>query len=645
MSFSLEEIKNAFNRYINIYIGALIPENKTYDEGYLISRIDDIALCNKQYINELCVVIIEHLKHDKIQFKLKLFNIIDTLFKNVGKDYIDKLSNYLIKPFKDCFNESNKNERILLFKIFYSWKYLVPTNILDKIRDDLKLDDFKEIFIKQNPGVIEKYDEYNNKKKLELEAMNNNFNSINNNPNSFINNNSINISKNKNGGNNNVQISNNDTINLSKSKKNKNNNNQNSGKKISIEKKFKEDSFQSNINNNIDLNLPNTSKLIKTKSKTKKSTSKNLLEKKRKLSKEKENSKDVNLSKNKIKTISNPTITNKNNSINNNLNNNPLDNLNQINLNNNNLNDIQLNSNNSNIIPLEFLIKSGINLSNLANNKTNINIPQNNNINFIQQNQQQQQQHQLMKNILYNIITNNNTLYPSSNNQNQVKPSIIEFQIYQFIQLTNVKLNANLRFFSSLAKYYNDTLEKRDFFDIKCKYEDIYNNEEYKIIKQKIDAKFFKENKNVCAICGFRTLYYNNLTEHLDIHFNINYLQMEGKILFRKIGHNRNNWISGDNNKMYKNKVGNTLGNLLYYKNMMNNNLVKINKEQEEDNEEFMYPIYEDNNGICYYCGDQLKKIFSSKYNYWFYNKVVEIQDDKKHLVHQSCYEEMIKKV
>ena len=165
------------------------------------------------------------------------------------------------------------------------------------------------------------------------------------------------------------------------------------------------------------------------------------------------------------------------------------------------------------------------------------------------------------------------------------------------------------------------------------------------MIKQKIDSKLFKEIKNVCAICGFRTLYYNNLTEHLDIHFNVNYLQMEGKNLFRKIGHNRNNWIYGDNNKIYKNKIGYSLGNLLYYKNMMNNNLVKINKEEEEDNEEFMYPIYQDNKRICNYCGDKLKKIFSSKYNYWFYNKVIEIQDDKKFLVHQSCYEEMIKKV
>ena len=79
---------------------------------------------------------------------------------------------------------------------------------------------------------------------------------------------------------------------------------------------------------------------------------------------------------------------------------------------------------------------------------------------------------------------------------------------------------------------------------------------------------------------------------------------------------------------------------------MMNNNLIKINNEQEEDNEEFMYPINDDNRKICHYCGDDFKKIFSTKYNYWFYNKVVVVIDEKnKFLVHQACFEELSKKI
>ena len=79
---------------------------------------------------------------------------------------------------------------------------------------------------------------------------------------------------------------------------------------------------------------------------------------------------------------------------------------------------------------------------------------------------------------------------------------------------------------------------------------------------------------------------------------------------------------------------------------MMNNNLIKINNEQEEDNEEFMYPINDDNRKICHYCGDDFKKIFSTKYNYWFYNKVVVVIDEKNKLIdNQACFEELTKKI
>ena len=605
MSMQLEEIMNSFNKYINIYVGLLIPENNNYDEAYLLSRIGDIALKNRIYSKELCNIIIEHLNKDEIQYKIKLFNIIDSLFKSVGKDYINKICSHLFVSFKQCFTRSDFNERILLFKIFYTWKYLVPKNILDNIGNTLKLDEFKKTFIKNYPGKIEKYDDYNNKMRLKIESMNND---------KEMNNNNINSSK--------------------------KNNTQNIPKKIISEKKYKEDNYQNDINNN--LNYPINLSLNKPK---KKKTA--ILSKKRKSSQDK--SLEGNLSTNKVKKISNPLN-------NNNLNNTPLEAPNIINMNNsnnnsnnnnNNGNDIFINLNNLNNIPLSLLLNPGINLSAFTNSLSNLNnmntSSSQNNIPIRSQNQPQQQQ--LIQNILLNMITNKNALFNS--NQNQIQPSIIEYKIYQFLTLTTTKLNINLRFFSSLAKYYNESLQERDNIDIKCKFEEIYNNEAYKLIRQKIDNKLFKDiKKNVCAICGFRTLFYNNLTEHLDIHFNINYLQMEGKNLFRKIGHNRNNWINGDNSKNYKNKVGYTLGNLLYYKNMMNNNFVKINKEQEEDNEEFMIPIYEENKEKCYYCGEEFKKIFSTKYNYWFYNKVIPLIEEKnKYLIHQNCYDEMIKKI
>ena len=78
----------------------------------------------------------------------------------------------------------------------------------------------------------------------------------------------------------------------------------------------------------------------------------------------------------------------------------------------------------------------------------------------------------------------------------------------------------------------------------------------------------------------------------------------------------------------------------------MNNNLLKINDEgQEEDNEELMYPIDDNNIRCCEFCGDEFKKVFSNKYNYWFYSEIIKIKDEKiRLLVHKTCYDEMMKK-
>jgi hypothetical protein len=56
-----------------------------------------------------------------------------------------------------------------------------------------------------------------------------------------------------------------------------------------------------------------------------------------------------------------------------------------------------------------------------------------------------------------------------------------------------------------------------------------------------------------------------------------------------------------------------------------------------------MIPIFgEGSDKICHYCGDDFKKIFSTKYNSWFYNKVVIVLDEKnKYLAHQACFEEL----
>ena len=607
MSNSLIDIKNSFEKYIRFYTG--LEDQKNYDEQSLRIKIVEIATRNRNYIDEFSKIIIGHLNKDDTKYKCRLFDIIDLLFKEppTAKEYINKLSGHLYKSFKECFTWSEFEDRVLLFKIFYTWVYLIPHDIFKKIKDDNKIDDFKEMFIKKYPGKIEKYNEYNEKIRLNLLNSKNNNNASGNNRHEPTSKKDIKINLNKF---NNLNSANNNNS-------HKSNTNQVDNKKIIIGKKFEEDNI---LDINLNENQPKININPKIKSKKDKMTGK-----KRKSSQEK--SAEGNIPTNKKKSIDQMK-----NMLNQNINNTSFLNINnQINMNENDIIPTQTSLNNN--TALNCLFGGGMNYPNFF-------MPNQQQIQQ-QENQQQQQQQQLIQNILAMM-----NQQPILQNPNPNQISLREYQIFLFISNNNIKLNTNLRFFSSVAKYYNDSLAESNKIDLKCKYEDIYFNKEYQTIKDKVDTKLFNDiKKNVCAICGFRTLFYNNLTEHLDIHFNVNYLQIEGKNLLRKIGHNRNNWITGDtNSKNAKNKVGHTLGNLLYYKNMMNNNLNKINNEQEEDNEELMYPVDEEVQEVCYYCGDEFKKVFSTKYHYWFYNKVVQIREDKKkNLVHQSCYDELMK--
>ena len=483
---STEKINQKFDNLIKIYQG-IIPNNIDTDP---LKELVNFALENKNNYNNFSNIIINHLKNDEdAKIKSVLFNIIDSLFKKfeIGDYYVQLLSKHLYDNFKECFNIGDFDERVLLFKIFYTWKYIIPGDIYISIYNDLKLADFQEIFEKKFPGKLKKYDDYNKNIKNNKEL--------------------------------NSKINNNNKIN---------------------------DKAQ-NEGNKIDANINNDTNDTK---KHKKKKVKKFLNKKRESSR-KESEKENESLPNKIKIEQN----------------------------------------------------SGTIISQIPNQ---IQIPP-----------------------LFN---------PSNVPLSEFKlyVSLIKFQKI-------ITLNKTSNIFNSISKYYNDIIMLENNITPKK----IKNYDE---IRKKMKQKLFDEtSKNKC-FCGFKTLYYNNLIKHLDVHFNKNYLSLEGKNLFRKKGNNKAEWINGNyNNNNYDDTmiIDYTLNNLIYYKNMMNNNHIKINEKKEEDNEEYMYPINDNNlNEICRYCGDKFKKIFSSKYNYWFFNQVVLVNDEKnKYIAHRECYEELVKKI
>ena len=582
MSFNLQEIKFAFNKNICLYIG--LEFEKNFNEDNIRNKIVKIALENKKYYIELSHIIIEHLAKDQINYKIKLFDIIDILFKSDVGNYVDQLKTYLFDNFKECFIFSNNIDRKILFKIYYTWKYIVPQSITEKIRKELNMDYFKENFMKDYPGEMKSCEEINENFRRRMEKKN------------IINN---------------VKKESKEDIIFDDDKEQKKN------------KKLPEDKIKDIIEGKEA--KPKKHKMLgnKRNSSNDKSSDTNSITKKKNQKKKVENK------------MNNPTNFDTQSNTANNMNQNIIQNvIPQANM-----------YNNINVPQNALLPQMPMNL----NNQNNISFMNNNNLNIIPNVINQSTEQQQLAQTLFMYLSNNQFNFPYFSNVQLQGISQIQFNIYKFICSSNIKIDPNLRFFSSLAKFFNESVKNRDTIKINCQeYEDIIKNQEYKQIRQYVNYSIFNNiKKNLCAICGFRALFYNKLIEHLDIHFNYNFLKKEGKNLFRKRGNNRDNWISLDNNmnKNTRNEIGYTLNNLLYYKNMINKSLIdNKNLQQEDANEELMYPIDDNYIRNCELCGDEFKKIFSTKYHYWFYTEIVKIKDEKtKLLVHKTCYDELIK--
>ena len=152
MSNQLEKIKKELDDLIKLYQGVIVTDNPNIEP---LKEIMNIIIENRNMRNEFCKIIKEHLKNDDTKFKIRLFHIIDSLFKSeVGDIYIKNLSEYLYDNFKECFTIGDFDDRVLLFKIFYTWKYIIPNDLYELIKNDQKLDDFKAIFMKQKSSCF-----------------------------------------------------------------------------------------------------------------------------------------------------------------------------------------------------------------------------------------------------------------------------------------------------------------------------------------------------------------------------------------------------------------------------------------------------------------------------------------------------------
>ncbi len=565
---------------MNIYFDTLFKDN---EEPVVISLISQFAEKNKEYIKEISKLIYQrYLKESIYVNKVKIINVIHSISKGkYSRQYVDEFKSFIFEIFSECYNNVNQENKIHLFKLYYTWKYLIPNEILEKLRIKFNFDEMKEEIKRTNPQLIEKYDNYNNM-KLEASLKNQSYS----------------------------------------------NNGSRLKSLISSNKKFGEDDENNkNPNNNYKTNQ------------SKKSPHLTL--------------------NNQMNQMQNPH--NNLNPINTSLINNNSSRINNTNNNNNNNKErekqMRIKKIQKEINKKQYLNKkrtsSPKSTHSTTSNRSNDSYKINKNSSLTQSIKPQ------------TII---NPFYPTSSH-NQLFPQIInkfpnilqkkperEYlpQKILYVKDSRIELNYNFSFFSSLAKFFHETYQTSGLLPSteigNVLFEKFNNENEYKKIKDySKNILFDYPKKNECCICGYRNLFYDKFVQHLDIHYHYNYLKTTSfdKLLTRRPGCSKNNWITNNYNLIFKNKNNYTLNALLYYhidNDRTTNNQNCNENAKEDDNEELIYHVGK-NEIKCYYCGDELKKKFFPKYHYWFYVNVFQIKNkgDMNNgviLIHEHCFDD-----
>ena len=74
------------------------------DENKLISEIDDLAKKHRYFCRIISEIIVKSFTSEPSpERKVKLMNVIDSLFKTAGQDYIDQFSPILYDLFKTVY--------------------------------------------------------------------------------------------------------------------------------------------------------------------------------------------------------------------------------------------------------------------------------------------------------------------------------------------------------------------------------------------------------------------------------------------------------------------------------------------------------------------------------------------------------------
>ena len=570
------------------------------EETKIIVEIDNFARDNKMYSRDICEIIVKKFSMEYLpDRKIKIMNLIDSLIKSAGQDYVDQFAPIIADLFKTTYSITSENGKIQLYKIFYTWKYIFPKEMLDQLNLELNMNSMKVLIAQRYPGIFERYDKYNEdfRKMAQRTMMKNTKPPVKENKGN----------KEKVGLSDDLFSDSSPSISEDNSdQKDRFSNYSGSGYEKSggsshrnsfPRKRFKEeeDSRDKRYRRH---DKGSTSKIDEEKIQ-------NIRKMKQKIREEKQ-----------MQMSGNTYLNHKRNAS-------PMSN----DINQSNKQPVSSNGNYNNYIQgsqmnQQMLLK-------IMSSK-------------IQMNQQGGNNQNLLNQLYMNQQMQSNSIVNSKFN---FSPTRVELCLNKYINDSRCHLKTSFPFFSSIAKYFTDTYKQCKILPTSKTNNDLFKSKDlYDQIHKFSYNTLFTNLRNSCAVCGFRTSIYSKFIEHLDIHFHYNYLKhtSKNKVLCRKEGCDKKSWITGS---YLKTDNAYTLNAILYYKNdsdYLASGIVNKAKEVKEDNEELIYPVSEINSDLsCGYCGDVFKKKYFAKHHYWFYVNVVKVKCEKETtLVHESCVEE-----
>jgi hypothetical protein len=719
----LDHILYDLNERIN---ALMLSENS---DGRIIEGFGKIVFQNLFFSKEISDLVITRAVHERSPSnKLKFLYVIDSLMKNWGYYFTPHLSPHIFRIFEEAYNYADEAQKLSLFKLHYTWKYIINENIYESINSWFNLLEMKKNLMKEKPEIIEKYDRYNEdvKERILSEAkmnqtvfyqggvLNNNLSPCEPSSNLFPH------SFNNVGFNPSSQIINKKSADPSPFNKYNNMSTFPQIQPLVTNQNKKNENFQLiNINKSEEIRLQShhddlfsgdssSEKEVKQKPKKLINDKKHEVKPISDLGVELEKINKIKIKKIKLEKRTSEEIQphfsdeeqenkypSKNLKSTNNIYSNP-----QISLSNQINTGINLLNHNSNL-PAQY--PQNLNSLNLLNNLQQILS------NFSQGNQMiTNNLPNPHKEIGENYSTEKQNIKPQIQkeilvNKESSFPSVLKKLENLF---THDKiLEKTPLFFSTLSKFFSDFESQRliKIFSkvinqkLKDKTEILHyqNNQLFSDINKKSILNLSSDLKNLCAICGFRTKYSSKFIQHLDIHFNINFIKKHSdkKVLYRKEFDDKKTWVeagincnkkscdgilkfsqdkdgSESNNLILTNMTHNingysfTLNSVLYYQNdsehFTASKNIKPSEEIFKENEQTMIPVGAID-CYCVYCGEEFKKKYSNKFHFWFYintvkfsrdeveslnnGRVLDLQRSENNLIHEACIDDYVKMI